>query len=477
MAQCATDGLVFQDAGRRRVTGRFDGGRLTPDAGVTLLREANQVLDVTKRIAKCFTDHRNPARTEHSVRDLVAQRVMALALGYEDLSDHDRLRTDSTLALAVGRKDLTGDQRARARDRAYPLAGSSTLNRMELGCPETVEGDRYKKIVADPDAMGQLLVDLFLDMYPEGLGEIVLDVDATDVPVHGNQQGGQFNGYYNHYCYLPLYLTCGDHVLSVRLRPSRIDASEGTVEELERVVARIRERWPEVEITVRGDSGFCRDKLIRWCEDHEIRYVFGLARNPRLRRKIRRQMSKAGSRCVTLGKASRRFRDFHYRTIDSWSCKRRVVAKAEWLSGPRGYNSRFVVTNIPKAKIRAKSLYEDLYCARGDMENRIKEQQLDLFADRTSAATMRANQLRACFSAFAGVLMQIIRQFGLESTSMTRAQAGTIRTRLLKIAGSIKVTTRKIRVSFSSLYPWRALFERIVRKLATAAERLRPAPA
>ena len=207
MAQCATDGLVFQDAGRRRVTGRFDGGRLTPDAGATLLREANQVLDVTKRVAKCFTDHRNPARTEHSVRDLVAQRVMALSLGYEDLSDHDRRPTDSTLALAMGRKDLTGERRA--RDRAYPLAGSSTLNRMELGCPETAEGDRYKKIVAGPDAMGQLLVDLFLDMYPEGLGEIVLDVDATDVPVHGNQQGGQFNSYYNHYCYLPLYSPVG----------------------------------------------------------------------------------------------------------------------------------------------------------------------------------------------------------------------------------------------------------------------------
>ena len=477
MAQCATDRLVFQDAGRRQVTGRFNGGRLTSDAGATLLREANRVLGVTERIAQCFVDHRDQARTEHSVQDLVAQRVMALALGYEDLTDHDRLRTDSTLALAVGRKDLTGQQRARVRDRAYPLAGSSTLNRMELGCAETAREDRYKKIVADADAIDELLVDLFLDMHPDGLGEIVLDADATDIKVHGKQEGGQFNGYYDHYCYLPLYITCGDHVLSVRLRPSRIDAPEGSVEELERVVAQIRARWPEVKITVRGDAGFCRDQIMRWCEDNGIWYVFGLSRNPRLQRKIRRQMSKAGSRCVMLGKASRRFRDFRYRTLAGWSCKRRVVAKAEWLPGPRGYNSRFVVTNIPKVTIRARPLYEDLYCARGEMENRIREQQLDLFADRTSATTMRTNQLRACFSAFAGVLMQIIRQFGLQSTSMARAQAGTIRTRLLKIAGSIKVTTRNIWVSFSTLYPLRELFQRIVRKLATAAQRLRPVPA
>ena len=219
MAQCATDRLVFQDAGRRQVTGRFNGGRLTSDAGATLLREANRVLGVTERIAQCFVDHRDQARTEHSVQDLVAQRVMALALGYEDLTDHDRLRTDSTLALAVGRKDLTGRQRARARDRAYPLAGSSTLNRMELGCAQTAKEDRYKKIVADADAIDELLVDLFLDMHPDGLGEIVLDADAMDIKVHGKQEGGQFNGYYDHYCYLPLYITCGDHVLSVRLRP------------------------------------------------------------------------------------------------------------------------------------------------------------------------------------------------------------------------------------------------------------------
>ena len=305
--------------------------------------------------------------------------------------------------------------------------------------------------------------------------EIVLDLDATDDQVHGSQQGAQFHGYYGHYCFLPLYIMCGDHLLGVRLRPSRIDASEGAVEELRRVVARIRERWPSVGITLRGDSGFCRDGLMKWCEGNGIRYVLGLAGNPRLKGRIWRQMKKSGARCVKRGKASRRFVNFRYRTLDSWSSSRRVVAKAEWLPGRRGYNARFVATNIPARDLRGKELYEDLYCACGEMENGIK-QQLDLFADRTSAHLMRANQLRAYFSAFAGVLIQIIRQFGLKATRMKRAQAGTIRTRLLKIAGSIRVTTRKIWVSYSSLYPWRELFMSVARNLAAASSQLRLAP-
>ena len=450
---------------------------MSSDGGALLLRDADRVVGLSARMAACFNDYRDPTRTEHSLEALVRQRVFGLALGYEDLNDHDEIRRDSMLALACGRGDLTGEARARVRDRAYPLAGSSTLNRMELGCPDTAALDRYKRIVADRDELDGLLVDVFVDMHPKRPGEIVIDLDATDDPVHGKQEGGQFHGYYRHYCYLPLYITCGDHVLGVRVRPSRIDASEGALEELERVVGRIRERWPEVEITVRGDSGFCREELMGWCERHGLSYVFGIARNPRLQRMIEGEMEASRLACQESGEASRRYRDGRYRTIESWSCERRVVGKAEWLPGKRGYNPRFVVTNIPTDTIGARALYEDLYCARGDMENRIKEQQLDLFADRTSAHTMRANQLRAYLSAFAGVVIQIIRMFGLKATRLARAQAGTIRTRLLKIAGSVRVTTRKIWVSLSSVYPWRELFKRVARNLAAAAEQLHSAPA
>ena len=478
MTQCVQESIALQGAGRRQVTGRFDGGRMSSDGGALLLREADKVLKVADRIGACFDDHRDPARTEHPVAALVSQRVFGLALGYEDLNDHDGIRSDSHLALVCGRDDLTGQQRARVRDREYPLAGSSTLNRMELGSPDTAGSHRYRKIAADRDKLDALLVDLFLDMYRKPRREIVIDLDATDDPVHGKQEGAQYHGYYRHYCFLPLYITCGDHVLGVRLRPSRIDASKGALEELERVVGRIRERWPEVEITVRGDSGFCRDRLMAWCEEHGARYVFGMARNPRLQRMIEEELEASKAECRDSGEASRRYREIRYRTLDSWSCERRVVGKPEWLPGPRGSNPRFVVSNIADDDIEARALYEDLYCARGDMENRIKEQQLDLFADRTPAHVMRANQLRAYFSAFAGAVMQVIRTFGLKGTELARAQAGTIRTRLLKIAGSIRVTTRRIRVSLSSLYPWHRLFRRVARNLAaTVEQQLRPAPA
>ena len=285
-----------------------------------------------------------------------------------------------------GRDDLTGQQRARVRGRTYPLAGSSTLNRMELGSPDTAGSHRYRKIAADKDKLDALLVDLFLDMHRKPRRKIVIDLDATDDPVHGKQEGAQYHGYYRHYCFLPLYITCGDHVLGVRLRPSRIDASKGALEELERVVGRIRERWPEVEITVRGDSGFCRDRLMAWCEEHGARYVFGMARNPRLQRMIEEELEASKAECRDSGEASRRYRELRYRTLASWSCERRVAGRAEWLPGPRGSNPRFVVSNIADDDIEARALYGDLYCARGDMENRIKEQQLELFADRTPGA-------------------------------------------------------------------------------------------
>ena len=331
-------------------------------------------------------------------------------------------------------------------------------------------------MAADEAKLDAALVDAFLDMHATPREEIVTDLDATDDPVHGKQEGGEYHGCYRRYCFLPLYITCGNQVLPVRVRRSKIDAAKGALKELKRVVGRIRARWPEVRITVRGDSGFCRDRIMAWCEGEEgIRYVFGLARNPRLQRKIAEDLEAAKAACAESGEASRRFRELRYRTLDSWSCERRVVGKAEWLPGPRGSNPRFVVTDIPAEELDARVLYEELYCARGEMENRIKEQQLDLSADRTSAHELRANQLRACFSAVAGVVIEIIRRFGLTGTELERAQAGTIRSKLLKIAGSIRMTTRRVWISLSSAYPWQSIFRRVARRLV-AAKRLHPAP-
>ena len=467
--KCNSVCVPLEGLGRRAVVGKFDGGRMSSDAGAVLLRSANTVFNVIGRLAGCFSDHREAGRVEHPVEALIGQRVYGLALGYEDLNDHDRLRDDSVLALALEREDVTGEARVRARDRGHPLAGSSTLNRVELGTPETAAKDRYKKIVADPEAIDALMVDLFLDAHQAAPEELVLDLDATDDPLHGQQEGRFFHGYYGGYCYLPLYITCGEHVVCCRLRPSDIDASAGSVQELSRIVERIRGRWPQTRIVIRGDSGFCREEIMAWCEANDLDFVFGLARNARLQRAIARQMRRSRSRCVASGAPSRRFRDFRYRTRNSWSRSRRVVGKAEWLPGARGANPRFVVTSLGQDRSGTRTVYEELYCTRGDMENRIKEQQLDLFADRTSTATMRANQLRLYFSAFAGIVLQIIRQFGLAGTDLAAAQCGTIRVKLLKIAGVVKVTARKVWVSFSSVYPCPERFARIVARLQALA--------
>ena len=361
--QCTSDAFPLAGLGRRHVVAKFDGGRLSSDGGAVLLRAANQAFQVTGRLAACFIDHRNPARVEHSLESLLGQRVFALALGYEDINDHDRLRDDSLLALALDGPDLTGQSRRRERDRGHALAGSSTLNRLELGTPQAADEDRYKKVVASAEQIDDLLVDLFLDMHETLPERIVLDVDATDDQLHGQQAA----------------------------------------------------------IVVRGDAGFCRDTLMSWCEQRGVDYVFGLARNSRLLGQIRRQLQQAGKACARTGQAARRFRDFRYRTLKSWGRQRRVVGKAEWLPGQRGANPRFVVTSLSREAVAGRQLYEELYCARGEMENRIKEQQLDLFADRTSTATMRANQLRMYFSVFAGILMLIIRRYGLAGSALARA--------------------------------------------------------
>ncbi len=473
--ECTPKQLCFEGLGRRRVEGCFDGGRLTTDGGVLLLREVDQRFRVTKRLAGCFQDHRAETRIEHRLETLVAQRVLGLAAGYEDLNDHDRLRTDSLLALASGCQDLTGEQRRRERDRGQALAGSSTLNRLELSEPDTAAGDRYKKIAADPAAMDSLLVQLFLESHDEPPGEIVLDLDATNDPLYGNQEGRFYHGYYDEYCYLPLYITCGDFVLCARLRPADVDPAKGSVEELQRIVAQIRAVWPNIPILVRGDAGFCRDGLLTGCEETGLDYVFGLARNNRLEKWLAKALYKSRRRCAATGQASRRFRDRRYRTQKSWSRTRRVVGKAEWLPGLRGANPRFVVTNLPADAVGAQPLYEKVYCARGDMENRIKEHQLWLFADRTSTAKMRANQLRLYFSTFAGMLMTLLRRFGLSGTALARATADTIRTRLFKISTRITVSRRRIRIAFASVYPLQSLFAHVLAALRAPPARAGPA--
>lgn len=461
--ECKPAQLEFHALGRREVVGRFDGGRITSDGGGLLLREVDHRLGMFARLASCFTDYRNPNSIEHSVQALVAQRVYGLALGYEDLNDHDALRCDSALAVLVGKRDLMGERRERERDKGYPLAGSSTLNRLELSTRDSAADDRYKKIAADPAALDRLLVDLFLESYKKPPREIWLDLDATDDPLHGHQEGRFFHGYYRCYCYLPLYIFCGEHLLCARLRPSNQDGAAGSVEELEWIVGQIRARWPKTRIVIRGDSGFCRDAIMSWCETNRIGYVLGLARNKRLHRVLGKEMAEARAEHELTGTAARRFRDFRYRTRKSWSCERRVVGKAEVLPGKA--NPRFVVTNLPISRAGAKHLYEKLYCVRGEMENRIKEQQLGLFADRTSTATMRANQLRLYFSSFAYVLMHGLRRLGLAGTQYAKAQCTTIRLKLLKIGARIRITVRKVWLSFSEAYPYASDFAQILANL------------
>ncbi len=462
--ECKQTTFEFHGLLQRKMKARFDGGKITSDAGVLLLREVEKRTGLIDGLAGCFSDHRDQRLIEHTVKELLGQRVYGLCLGYEDLNDHDQLRTDPMLALAVDKADPLGTNRRQAGDWGKALAGKSTLNRLELTGAEVGDQERYKKIAMDGDKIDRWMVDAFVAAHdntaPE---EIVLDLDATDDPIHGQQEGRFFHGYYRNYCYLPLYIFCGEHLLCARLRPSNIDGAAGSVDELERIVGQIRQSWPDVSIIIRADSGFCRDALLDWCETHQIDYVMGLAKNDRLKREIADQMIQAEAEFQTTGKSARVFKDFLYRTRKSWSRTRRVVGKAEFLA--KGANPRFVVTSLPPERLGAQALYEDFYCARGDMENRIKEQQLDLFADRTSAGTMRANQLRLYLSSAAYMLMQALRRLGLKDTAMAHAQCGTIRLKLLKIGARIRLTVRNVWISMSEAYPYADVFALIVRNL------------
>jgi hypothetical protein len=466
--ECNPTYLDFPMLGSRVVLADFDGGDITSDGGALLLRKTEQLTGILRQFAACFTDHRNPDLIEHTVEELIAQRVYALALGYEDLNDHDDLRVDPLLATVVGKSDPTGKTRQRPRDRGKALAGKSTLNRLELTPVGAGKESRYKKIVCHTHEVERLFVTLFLQAHARPPERIVLDLDATDDPIHGHQLGRFFHGYYKNYCYLPLYIFCGDHLLCARLRPADMDASAGSVKHLQRIVARIRQAWPDVKITVRGDSGFCRDPIMSWCEADGVDYVLGLAQNTRLKAMIATEQEQARVEFERTKQAARVFTDLEYRTLESWSRERRVVAKAEHLA--KGANPRFVVTSLKAQDRAAKPLYEEDYCGRGEMENRIKEQQLHLFADRTSAATMRANQVRLFCSSIAYVLLEALRRLGLAGTELAEAQCLTIRLKLLKIGALVRVTVRKVWVKMSSGCPYADVFRQVHANLS----RLRP---
>jgi hypothetical protein len=461
--ECTPNQLDFHGLGRREIVAKFDGGQISSDGGGLLLREVERRTGILQQLSEQFTDYRDPDAIEHSVSDLVSQRVYGLALGYEDLNDHGQLRLDPLLAVLVGKQDPTGEARVRARDRGKALASASTLNRLELTPWHATAESRYKKIVAKVGGIDRLMVDLFLQAHEQAPEQIWLDLDATDDPLHGEQEGRFFHGYYRHYCYLPLYIFCGDHLLCARLREANQDASAGSVEELERIVGQIRTTWPEVKIVIRADSGFCREAILHWCEHNEVDYLLGLAKNSRLNKAIAAEMAEAKAKYHLSGQAARVFKDFAYQTRDSWSRRRRVIGKAEYLS--KGKNPRFVVTSLSRSDYPARSLYEDHYCARGEMENRIKEQQLDLFADRTSAHTLRANQNRLYFSSFAYILVSALRRLGLSGTQWARAQCATIRLKLLKVGAQIRISVRKVWVSLSEGYPHAALLAQVLARL------------
>jgi hypothetical protein len=415
--ECRADLFGFAGIEGRAVVAGFDGGAVTSDAGGLLLGATDRAIGLIDRFADCFVDRRNPLLVEHAVHTLVGQRVFGIALGYEDLNDHDVLRFDPVMAVLAGKLE------AKRQDCA-PVAGKSTLNRLELSRP-------------------------LPSKYPK---EIILDLDATDDPIHGHQEGRFFHGYYDCYCYLPLYIFCGRHLLAAKLRRSNIDAAAGAIAEVARIVAQIRRSWPRVRILLRADSGFAREALMAWCESNRVDYLFGLARNERLVGEIEAELEQAAEDSRRTGKPARRFKDFLWTTRDSWSRRRRVVAKAEHTQGDT--NPRFVVTSLKAAEAEARHLYEKIYCARGEMENRIKECQLDLFADRTSAATMRANQLRLWFAAMAYVLLTALRRIGLKHTQFAHATCGSIRLKLLKIGALVRISVRRIKFAMASAHPW-----------------------
>ncbi len=456
--ECNTELFDFAPVVRRAVIAGFDGGAITSDAGALLLGATDRAIRLVDRFAQCFIDRRSQELVEHLVPTLVGQRVFGIALGYEDINDHDELRHDPMMAVLAGKLEA-------GRKDCAPVAGKSTLNRLELS-RETAT--RYHKIAHDPAAIEGLLVTLFLEAHKTPPKEIILDLDATDDPLHGHQEGRFFHGYYDCYCYLPLYIFCGRHLLAAKLRPANIDGSAGAVEEIARIVGQIRARWPRVRIIVRADSGFAREALMAWCEANGVDFIFGLAKNVRLNRAIGAELVMAREESRTTGQPARRFKELVWSTRKSWSRQRRVIAKAEWTQGEA--NPRFIVTSLTAADGDGRRLYEDVYCARGEMENRIKECQMDLFADRTSTGTMRANQLRLWFASMAYVLLDSLRRLALQATDLANATCGTIRRKLFKIGALVTISVRRIKLAMASGCPYKAIFATAHRALCAAVD-------
>jgi len=441
MTECNGKRLAFSSLKRQKIVADFNGGRLTSDAGALLLREVDRRLGLTQALADCITDPRDPAKVRHDVRTMLAQRIFGIALGYEDLNDHQTLRDDPLMAVLAQRRP----------DPDEPLASPSTL------C-------RFENAVTRPSQvrMSAVLVETFIASYPEPPAEIILDFDPTDDPVHGNQVNRFFHGYYDGYCFLPLYVFCGDHLLASYLRPSNIDGAKHARAILKLLVDRIRQDWPDTRIIFRGDSGFCRWKLLRWCERHEIGYVVGTARNKVLERLASPFTEAAQAAFDKTGDKQRDFHEFEY-AAGTWDRKRRIIVKAEHLE--KGPNTRFVVTNLTEAP---QEIYDDRYAARGDMENRIKEQQLGLFADRTSCHDFAANQFRLLLASAAYVLIEHLRRVVLDGTELGRAQVGTIRVKLLKVAARVVTSVRRVVFHLTSSYPCQDTFRLLVARLTAS---------
>lgn len=456
--QCSEEQFLFEAFAGRKVVGAFDGGAVTSIGGALLLREADRAIGLTTLVANCFADRRLQEAVIHTKQTLLAQRVHGIALGYEDISDHDDLRHDPVLAL------LSDTDTPKRKDVAT-LAGKSTLQRLETA-PATGKS-RYHKFKVDEDALADVFPKLYIGAHKRPPKRIILDLDATDDPLHGHQEGRFFHGYYRCYCYLPLYIFAGRHLLVAKLRRADQDAAAGTCEEVQRIVTLIRAAWPDVEIWLRADSGFARDDLMTWCEENRVAYIFGLAKNTRLVAMIKNELANAEAGFLYTRQATRVFKDLRYRTRKSWSCERRVVAKAEHLA--KGANPRFIVTSLTVEDFERQELYEKHYCQRGEMENRIKECQLDMFADRTSAATMRANQLRLWFASLAYVLVDAVRRLALQGSDLARATCGTIRLKLLRIAAVVTTSVRRIKVAFATACPQRHVFAMAHQRLTTAA--------
>lgn len=439
MPVCTSSDGRFRPLGRRRIDTSFEGGNVTSDGGALFVREVDGLLRLSQRIAECLNDPRRQASCEHTAQELVRQRLVGLALGYEDLNDHDTLRDDLLIQTAVGR-----DRR--------------------LACRTTV--GRFERCVVDEEAARRLqglLVELFIEEHAEPPKRLVLDFDATDDVVHGHQEGRAFNAFYDAYIFLPLYVFCGPHPLLALLRPGSDGAAGGVEEWLKWLVERLRAAWPDVEIVFRGDSGFSKPAIYRCCEGLDIDYIVGIGKNSVLLRNSQTWMDEAETAAGEAedGKA-RVFGEFAYRA-GTWKRKRRVIAKAEHNS--KGANPRFVVTSLEGDP---QALYETEYCARGDMENRIKEQQLDLFADRTSSTKWWTNQLRLLYSTFAYILLERLRRRFLGGTELARAYVGTIRLKLLKIGGVVRRNTRRVVLQLSSAYPLQPLFNRVLKRIAMA---------